>query len=109
MDRGINAEREGVIDRLAEAFQRRDFDAFQEPLRPDMELTLPGSSWLAGTYEGYEAFARYLMALRQVLRSAEQPISFVHEGNQMVFRQMMIVLGPKHDVEMPLRVTVRFD
>jgi ketosteroid isomerase-like protein len=106
--RQVTIEREGLLSRLASAFQRRDLEAFEPVMRPDMELTLPGTSRLAGTYHGYRSFARYLEALRYVLRSAELPITFVHEGNTMVFRQVMVVSGPKHQVEMALRVTVRF-
>lgn len=74
-----------------------------------MTLTLGGSSRLAGTYVGYDAFGRYLEVLRRVLRSAGQPITFVHEKNEMAFKQVMIVYGPKHDAEMALVVTVLYD
>jgi hypothetical protein len=74
-----------------------------------MTLTLGGSSRLAGTYVGYDAFGRYLEVLRRVLRSAGQPITFVHEKNEMTFRQIMVVYGPKHDAEMALVVTVLYD
>jgi hypothetical protein len=47
--------------------------------------------------------------LRRVLRSAGQPITFVHERNEMTFRQVMVVYGPKHDAEMTLAVTVLYD
>lgn len=105
----VHAEREAVIGLLAEAFQRRDFDAFQEPLQPDMVLTLPGSSWLAGIYHGYVPFARYLLALRQVLRWSGEPIKFSHRGDEIIFRQVMVVSGPEHDAEMALIITVGFD
>jgi len=29
---------------------RRDFDAIERSMRPDVVIELPGSSWLAGTY-----------------------------------------------------------
>jgi ketosteroid isomerase-like protein len=106
--RQVQIEREGLLDRLATAYQRRDLDAFEEAVRPDMVLTLAGSSRLAGTYRGYGAFSEYLGALRHVLRSAEKRIIFGHESNEMVFWQVMIVTGPRHQAEMTLRVTVRF-
>jgi len=105
----VEVDREAVIGVLAEAFQRRDFDAFQEPLHPDLVLTLPGSSWLAGIYHGYEPFARYLLALRQVLMWPGEPITFTHHGSEMIFRQSMIVSGPNHETPMALIVTVTFD
>jgi ketosteroid isomerase-like protein len=106
--REVRIEREGLLARLASAYQRRDLAAFKEACRPDMVLTLAGSSRLAGTYEGYGAFSQYLEALRHVLRSAEEQIVFSHEGDQMVFRQVMVVSGPNHSVDMELRVTVHF-
>jgi ketosteroid isomerase-like protein len=33
-----------------DAFMRRDFAALEAAWRPDVVMTLPGSSWLAGTY-----------------------------------------------------------
>jgi ketosteroid isomerase-like protein len=104
----VQIEREGLLERLASAYQRRDLAVFEEVVRPDMVLTLAGSSRLAGTYHGYGAFSEYLEALRHVLRSAEKQITFKHNSNEMVFWQAMIVSGPRHQVEMTLRVTVRF-
>jgi len=105
----VERHREAVIGVLADAFQRRDFDAFREPLDPELVLTLPGSSWLAGIYHGYEPFARYLLAIRQVLVWPGDAITFSHHGNEMIFRQSMIVTGPSHEAEMALIVTVTFD
>lgn len=105
----IQVEREAVLLELAGAYQRRELAVFEAAVRPDMGLTLGGSSRLAGTYVGYDAFGRYLEVLRRVLRSAGQPITFVHETNEMTFRQVMVVYGPKHDAEMALVVTVLYD
>jgi ketosteroid isomerase-like protein len=107
-DRDVEVEREGLLARLAVAYQRRDFDAFQAACRPDMVVTLAGSSRLAGTYHGYGAFSEYLDSLRDVLRSAEEKIVFEHDRDQMIFTQNIVVSGPFHQVEMPLRVTVVF-
>jgi ketosteroid isomerase-like protein len=104
----LHLRREGLIARLASAFQRRDLAAFEPDMRPDMVLTLSGASRLAGTYRGYGAFARYLEALRQVVRSAEQRIIYEHEGDDMTFHQTMVVAGPRHQVEITLKVLVRF-
>jgi hypothetical protein len=108
---GVNRdveEREGLLVLLATAYQRRDFDVFEAACRPDMVVTLAGSSRLAGTYHGYGAFSEYLDAVRDVLRSADERIVFEHDGDQMVFTQSIVVSGPFHQVEMPLRVTVVF-
>lgn len=105
----IQVEREAILLELATAYQRREFGVFEAAVRPDMTLTLGGSSRLAGTYAGYGAFGRYLEVLRWVLRSAGKPITFVHEPNEMTFRQVMVVYGPKHDAEMMLVVTVLYD
>jgi ketosteroid isomerase-like protein len=108
-DAEIQVEREAVLLELATAYQRRELDIFEAAVRPDMTLTLGGSSRLAGTYVGYDAFGRYLEVLRRVLRSAGRPITFVHEKNEMTFRQVMVVYGPQHDVEMTLAVTILYD
>jgi len=103
--RDVEVEREGLLARLAVAYQRRDFDVFQAACRPDMVVTLAGSSRLAGTYHGYGAFSEYLDAVRDVLRSADEKVVFEHDEDQMVFTQNIIVSGPFHQVEMPMRVT----
>lgn len=105
----IQLGRETLLLELAVAFQRRDLTIFEKSVRPDMTLTLAGSSHLAGTYMGYGAFGRYLQELRRVLRSASKTIKFVHEKDEMTFSQVMVLSGPKHDVEMTLVVTVLYD
>jgi hypothetical protein len=107
-DREVEVEREGLLARLATAYQRRDFDVFEGACRPDMTVTLAGSSRLSGTYHGYGAFSDYLDAVRDVLRSAEGQIVFEHDGDRMLFSQVVVISGPFHQVEMPLRVTVDF-
>jgi ketosteroid isomerase-like protein len=104
----VRTERAATIAALADAFQRHDLDVFEQEVRPDMTLTLVGSSRLAGTYEGYAAFGRYLEVLREVLKSADKPITFEHSASEMIFRQVMEVMGPKHAVEMTLVVTVGY-
>ncbi|HET9672598.1 MAG TPA: hypothetical protein VFQ40_07090 [Actinomycetota bacterium] len=104
----VQLRREGLIARLASAYQRRDLGAFEDEVRPDMTLTLTGSSRLAGTYRGYEAFASYLEVLRRVVASAAERIRFEHDEHEMVFHQLMVVSGPSHQTEIELRVVVRF-
>ena len=107
-NRDVEIEREGLLARLAVAYQRRDLGVFEAACRPDMVVTLAGSSRLAGTYHGYGAFSEYLDAVRDVLRAADEQIRFEHDGAQMVFRQAVVISGPNHQVEMELRVTVVF-
>ena len=105
----IQLDREAMLVDLASAYQRRDLPVFEAAVSPDMALTLAGTSRLAGTYHGYDSFGRYLEVLRQVLRSAGKPITFTHDHNEMTFRQVMVVMGPEHDAEMTLVVTMRYD
>lgn len=102
-------EREVLFARLDGAFMRRDYVAFDEAVREDVVIELPGSSWLAGMFHGREAFGRHLASLRQVLRSTDTPSLYLHEGDQMIVRHEMVVMGPKHVVEMVLRIKVQFD
>jgi ketosteroid isomerase-like protein len=108
-DEETQIRREGLFARLDSAFMRRDHVVFDEAVREDVVIELPGSSWLAGTFHGREAFGRHMASLRQVLRSTDTPSLFLHEGDQMVVRHEMVVMGPKHVVEMVLRIKVRFD
>ena len=105
----LRSDREAALVDLASAYQRRDLPVFEAAVSPDMALTLAGSSRLAGTYHGYESFGRYLEVLREVLRSAGKPITFTHDEDEMTFRQVMVVMGPDHDAEMTLVVTMRYD
>lgn len=105
----IQLDREAMLVDLASSYQRRDLPVFEAAVSPDMALTLSGASRLAGTYHGYDSFGRYLEVLRKVLRSAGKPITFTHGENEMTFRQVMVVMGPDHDAEMTLVVTMRYD
>jgi ketosteroid isomerase-like protein len=109
LEREIQIEREGLFARLDSAFMRRDFVAFDRDVREDVILELPGSSWLAGTYQGREAFGRHIATLRGVLRSTDKPSLHLHEGDRMIVKHEMLVMGPTHIVEMALRIEVRFD
>jgi hypothetical protein len=91
------------------AFMRRDFAALEAAWRPDVVMTLPGSSWLAGTHEGYDDVSRCVLGLRQVLDSEQKRTTFLHEGDQMIVRHDIVVHGPLHVVEMTLLVRVRYD
>jgi len=102
------AEREGLLARLADAYQRRDFGVIEESMRPEVVLTLTGSSRLAGTYRGHRAIATFLAEIRHVLRAAEPRMTFEHEPDVMTYRQVIVVSGPKHQTEMAIRVTVAF-
>jgi hypothetical protein len=106
--REIEVEREGLFARLATAYQRRELEVFEQACRPDMVVTLAGSSRLAGTYHGYGAFSEYLDAVREVLRAADDRIRFEHDGDRMIFTQTVVISGPHHEVEMALRVTCEF-
>jgi ketosteroid isomerase-like protein len=106
--RDVEVEREGLLARLASAYQRRELEVFEEACRPDMVVTLAGSSRLAGTYHGYGAFSEYLDAVRDVLRAADEQIRFEHDGDRMIFTHAVVISGPNHQVEMDLRVTVVF-
>ncbi|HET7928271.1 MAG TPA: hypothetical protein VFM40_01845 [Actinomycetota bacterium] len=106
---GIQDEREAQFARNIDAFIRRDFGVIEQTMRPDVTLEMPGTSWLAGTYQGLEEVGRGVVALRQVLKSDSRLITFLHEGDQMLVRHAVSVSGPRHDVEMTLSVRIRYD
>jgi len=109
VDPRVQEEREAQFARNIDAFIRRDFGVIEETMRPDVTLEMPGSSWVAGTYQGLEEVGRGVVALRQVLNSDTRLITFLHEGDQMVVRHAINVSGPRHDVEMNLGVRIRYD
>jgi ketosteroid isomerase-like protein len=107
--REIELEREGLFARLTAAFMHRDFLAFNEAVREDVVMELPGSSWLAGTHEGRDAFGRFMVSVRQVVYSTKRPTTYLHSADEMIARHDMLVSGPKHEVEMVLVIKIRFD
>jgi len=109
VDPRVQEEREAQFARNIDAFIRRDFDVIEKTMRPDVTLEMPGSSWVAGTYQGLEEVGRGVVALRQVLNSDTRLITFLHEGDQMLVRHAINVSGPRHDVEMNLSVRIGYD
>ena len=109
VDPRVQQEREAQFVRNIDAFIRRDFGVIEETMRPDVTLEMPGSSWLAGTYQGLESVGRGVVALRQVFNSDKRLVTFLHEGDQMVVRHAINVSGPRHDVEMNLGVRIGYD
>jgi hypothetical protein len=105
----LRREREARFIEGVRAFIRRDFDALERTMRPDVVLRLPGSSWLAGTYRGPEEVGRCILGLRQVLDSAEDRVSYLHEGDQMIATHEIGVHGPFHDLKMTFSVGISFD
>jgi ketosteroid isomerase-like protein len=103
------SKREAQFIQNMGAFMRRDFIALDESMRPDVVMELPGNSWLAGLYSGLEEVSRCVLGLRQVLISEEKQVSFLHEGDQMIVKHNIMVHSPTHEVEMVLRVRVRYD
>ena len=91
------------------AFIRRDFEALEGAMHPDIVMRLPGSSWLAGTYRGPEEVGRCILGLRRVLESSEDRATFSHRGDTMVVTHDIRLHGPQHDLEMTFSVAIGFD
>jgi hypothetical protein len=72
-------------------------------------LVLPGSSPFAGVHRGVEAVGRFLLGLRQFVVSDEKALRYAHEGDELVASNDFLVHGPRHSVEMTMRVRVAFD
>jgi hypothetical protein len=108
-DASEHAQREGRFLDGVGAFMRRDFEALGRTMNPDIEMVFPGTSWLAGTYRGAEQVMRCILALRHVLDSNDDRISFLHEGGRMVVRHDITLHGPLHEVEMTFLIHLSFD
>jgi hypothetical protein len=102
-------DREVLFASLVLAFLERDFATIGQALREDVVLVLPGSSPFAGVHRGAEAVGRFLLGLRQFVISDERALSFSHEADQLIANNAFLVHGPRHAVEMTMRVRVTFD
>jgi ketosteroid isomerase-like protein len=110
-DELLYSDRECLFAELLAAFGRRDHDVIRASMRSDVVLMLPGSSPLAGMHKGIAEVGHFVVALRMVLQTGSNngEISFLHEGDQMVVRHQVSVLGPQHTAEMVLRQRFTFD
>ena len=101
--------RETLFASLVLAFLERDFATIGQALREDVVLVLPGSSPFAGVHHGAEAVGRFLLGLRQFVISDEKALSYSHEADELIASNDFLVHGPRHAVEMTMRVRVAFD
>ena len=101
--------RETLFAALVLAFFERDFATIGQALREDVVLVLPGGSPFAGVHHGAEAVGRFLLGLRQFVISDEKALSYSHEGDELIASNDFLVHGPRHAVEMTMRVRVTFD
>jgi hypothetical protein len=102
-------ERESRFLEGVGAFMRRDFQTLGRTMVDDIEMVFPGTSWLSGTYRGAESVMRCILALRDVLDSNEDRISFVHDDDRMIVRHDITLHGPLHEIEMAFLVKLAFD
>ena len=87
----------------------RDFSTVEEMLSEDVVLHIPGSSPFAGEHHGREIVARLAIGLRRFLDTEGRELSYEHEGDVTIATQHLGVHGPKHAVEMDVRVAMHFD
>jgi ketosteroid isomerase-like protein len=105
----VQRERETQFARNMAAFIAQDFDVIDATFRSDVEMHLPGTSWLAGTYRGLAEVSKATVALRHTFNSDDKIVTFLHEGDRMIIRHNILVSGPRHDVEMVLTVGIDYD
>ena len=104
----LRIERQALFTGMASAFARRAFDEVADGVVPEVELTLVGSSWLAGTYVGYEGFSHYVLAARLVLEPAGRPLTYLHHDDEMTIMHEFEVGGRVGGPEIPLHISVKF-
>ena len=105
----LRIERQSLFTSMASAFARRAFDEVAEGVVPEeVTLTLQGSSWLAGTYRGYEEFSHYILAARLVLEPAGKAMTYLHHAEEMAIMHEFEVGGRVGGPEIHLHTTVRF-
>jgi hypothetical protein len=101
--------REGVFAHAAVAFVQRDLPTLLRLVRDDVELTLAGSSPIAGVHRGPEAVSRLVMQLRRYVSCSREPIRFSHGGDQMTAHRDVMVVSHTHRVGITLHLTFSFD
>jgi hypothetical protein len=104
----LRLERQALFTGMASAFARRAFDEVAHGVVPEVELTPLGSSWLSGTYLGYDGFSQYVLAARLVLEPAGRPLIYLHHDDEMVVMHEFEVGGRVGGPEIPLHIIVRF-
>jgi hypothetical protein len=107
--RTLESLREAQFLSNMDAFLRHDFYSIDRTMRPDVTLTMPGTSWVAGSHSGHRAVSRVLLGLRTALRPEREGISFRHGEDQMIVLHSLTVSGPKHEAEMTISTWVRYD
>jgi hypothetical protein len=103
----LRRRREELFTGLVRAFARGDHAALEEGVRPDVELTLGGTSWLAGKYRGYEEFRQYVAGAALILGRAEGQLSYHHAGDEMTVIHDFLVGPPA--VRIALHEVISFD
>lgn len=101
--------REGLVAGLARAYADRDFATVEATMSEDVVLHIPGSSPFAGEHHGREIVARLAAGLRRFLETEGRELTFEHEGDVTIATQHLGVHGPKHAVEMDVRIAMHFD
>jgi hypothetical protein len=104
-----NDAREGVFAHAAVAFVQRDLQTLLGLVRDDVELTLAGSSPIAGVHRGPKAVSRFVMQLRRYVSCTSEPIRFSHGWDRMTVHRDVMVLSHTHRVGMTLHLTFSFD
>ena len=101
--------REGVFAHAAVAFVQRDLPTLLRLVRDDVELTLAGSSPIAGVHHGPKAVSRLVMQLRRYVSCSREPIRFSHGWDRMTAHRDVMVVSQTHRVGITLHLTFSFD
>jgi hypothetical protein len=104
-----NDAREGVFAHAAVAFVQRDLQTLLRLVRDDVELTLAGSSPIAGLHRGPKAVSRFVMQLRRYVSCTGAPIRFSHGWDRMTAHRDVMVISHTHRVGITLHLTFSFD
>jgi hypothetical protein len=104
-----NDAREGVFAHATVAFVQRDLSTLLGLVRDDIELTLAGSSPIAGVHRGPKAVSRLVMQLRRYISCSGEPIRFSHGWDEMTAHRDVMVISHTHRVGITLHLTFSFD
>jgi len=102
------AQREALFVQLVSAYRREDYQEIEEAMAFDVVLELPGHSTEAGEHLGAEAVARFVTGMRKHFVAARGPITFEHDGRDLVVSQIGQLFASE-DRELIVSLRITFD
>jgi ketosteroid isomerase-like protein len=102
------AEREAIFTEIVAAISRGEALTIVRFFAEDVILELPGASPFAGVHEGIEEAARFTAGITRSVQPSGKSIRFVHEGDELIVSNSVLVKGEHATIEMSLGLRITF-